>query len=243
MTDLQAGTIDIETVGDHFKEVGYLQLPGKADIPQFYLALKIMMKVIKPSVHFVYAYPESVIERTTSSSDQRTPVFKPTITFKVFRREPASINEGSKPFSGQNMWKPRLRDRKASERDEDKIVDIYEYGLDNMVQFDIFAETNKECDEIADWFEGAMIMHAPYFQTIGIPRVFFFRRFRDEHVEGMGTGLNTRSLHYYVETKRYFEVDHYKIQQINTKLKAIVDTYAESVDFYSGTLQDELFTE
>ena len=77
---------------------------------------------------------------------------------------------------------------------------------------------------------------------MGIPRVLFLKRTVDSRVERLATSLNTRSLQYYVRTKRYYRVDSTRIKEINAKLLAIVNTEQEAADFETGRLADQLFS-
>jgi hypothetical protein len=210
--------------------------------------LWILLSVIEPNLVFAHAYPDFITDLEETYSEQftdqsqrdvRTRHFQDTLTWKNVRREPGSI--GDKPFGPNKQWKPRIMDRAAAhESDPTKLVDIFEQDFDNVIQFDIFSETNQRCEELAEWFEDQIVVFQWYFQQVGIPRVLFFKRTIDERVDRLASALNTRSLQYYVRTKRYYRIDHSRMEEIRLRLLSIVNTEAEAAGFETGTLQDEL---
>jgi len=218
------------------------------DIRHFAHHMWLMLQVLDPNVRFAHAYPDFIVDldesytdqfADQSNTDQRARLFQDTITWKVFRRAPGSI--GDKPFGPNKQWKPRIIERAAKhETDKDLLVDIFEQDFDNVIQFDIFSETNAKCEELAEWFEDQIVVFQWYFQKIGIPRVLFMERTMDERVDRLATALNTRTLRYYVRTKRYYRIDNSRMEEIHLKLLAIVNTEAEAAGFETGTLQDEL---
>lgn len=220
-----------------------LRLGGSGDVKDFAHGVYQLVSILKPAYVFTHAYPESIINHGDEQPDRtnRVPTFAPTITWKVFRREPGSL--GEKPFGPRTMKKPRIMERAVqSETNPDFLVAIYEMDYDNILQFDIFSETNEECEDMAVWFEDTMIMFLSYFQELGFKKVFFYRRFVDEHVDRMATGLNSRSLHYYVRTNRYFQTESAKLKEIYVKLLKTVTTEDKYIDFRTGKLQDDLFS-
>jgi hypothetical protein len=260
---LPTGTIDPNT-GDYGDIPGIVDSDGMipnaravpprkqaldgGDIRHFAHHVWQLMTIVEPNVTFAHAYPDYIADigdtytdrfADQSQRDVRVHTVPDTITWKVHRRAPGSLS--NKPFGPDKQWKPRLIDRSiAHESDTTELVDIYEQDFDNVIQFDIFSQTNQKCEELAEWFEDQIVVFQWYFQQVGIPRVLFMERTTDERVDRLASGLNTRSLRYYVRTKRYYRFDNDRMGEIRMRLLAVVNTDAELARFETGTLQNDL---
>ena len=262
-TILPSGTIDPDT-GDYspipgiVDENGFipntrmdpprLRFEGTGDTKEFASHVYTLLSLLDPDIVFAHDFPDFVADypATSDFSDQtnrdvRVPQFKDTIVWRVTRKEPGSLSD--KPFGPNKQWKPRIIERATVDPlDRDKLIDIYEADLDNIVEFTVISETNSQCDRISDWFYDQMVIFQWFFQKMGIPRVLFLKRTMDSRMDGLPTALNTRNLQYYVRTKRYYKIDNNRIEEIHAKLLAIVNTEKEVADFETGRLQDELLS-
>ncbi len=219
------------------------------DVKEFARLMWLLMSFLDSDLRFAHAYPDLITDQAEvnefadqTQRDKRVPHFKDTITWKVTRREPGSI--GDKPFGPAKQWKPRIMDRAVKDpNDPDVLIDIYEADFDNIIQFDIFSEANSVCEDLSEWFEDQIVLYQGFFIKMGIPRVLFLKRTVDERVDLLATALNTRSLQYYVRTKRYYQINNSKMREIHLKLLAIINTEEEIAKFETGVLQDELFSD
>ncbi len=225
-----------------------LRFEGTGDTKEFAAHVHTLLSILDPDIVFAHDFPDFVADypATSDFSDQtnrdvRVPQFKDTIVWKVTRKEPGSL--GDKPFGPNKLWKPRIIERAVvNPLDRDRLIDIYEADLDNIVEFTVISETNSQCEKISDWFYDQIVIFQWFFQKMGIPKVLFLKRTMDSRVDGLPTALNSRNLQYYVRTKRYYEIDNNRIEEIHAKLLAIVNTEKEVADFETGRLEDRLFS-
>jgi hypothetical protein len=113
---------------------------------------------------------------------------------------------------------------------------VYIQEMDNLVQFDIWARTNKKAEEMATAFENMMIIHGLVWKQAGINKVYFYRRFMDDKLDNIGTGVQRRRLHYYVRTQKQFLVPKIQIEEITARITAIINTEEEANQFFMGEL-------
>lgn len=226
-----------------------LLLGGNADLGEFAGIVHLVLKVVEPNILFAHAWPKNIIDfqeedvspRSVRSRTTPVPVFQETITWSVFRREPGTLG-GNKPFSGHRNIKPRIITRGGRDPnrpdDEYQLIDHYIQDFDNIVQFDIWTRSNKRAEELALRFETLMVAYAYHFNAGGINKCFFMRRYDDEILRGIGTGLQRRSLHYYVRTQSQYTLIRRRIKEIRAKILELVTTEAEATGYFTGDFQN-----
>ena len=97
---------------------------------------------------------------------------------------------------------------------------VYTYGqeYDNMVEFKIWAKTNKTANARAMWFEDFMEQWRWYFEASGVKRINYEKRGEDMHLSPENVKLVCRPLYYYVRTEKVTVVREYMLRSL------VVDT-------------------
>jgi len=140
----------------------------------------------------------------------------PHITWATVRQEAG----GTEPFRGTQERKPRQRNFIGRYEPTYKIYDdgrqelISKYGdkvgyyqiegqtFDNLVQFNMWAQSGWEAEELTDWFEEYMKKYTGMFREAGIVQMWFDRRVRDDRLVQIKNKYHIRSFLYYVRTER-----------------------------------------
>lgn len=218
-----------------------LHLGGGGDIKTFTRGVYTMVTALRPDVVFTKSYGEGTLEKTVKSVDERTGTIKPAITWSVSRRMPGGLD--NMPFSPKHIRYPRIKEVAIPvPGDPTKTESVYEATYDNEILFELSTEDKEEGEDLAEWFQDAMIVFRGFFQQLGFQHVFFSWRGSDKPPGSMAFALTPIRLYYYVQTKRYYKKQETVIAAINVKLLEIVNSEEEMQAFQDGTLQEELFS-
>ncbi len=153
----------------------------------------------------------------------------PHITWGVVRQEPGTV--GSVPFRGTQEVKPRTREFVAIYQPDikkytggisssafvskygklDKFVEVKAQCFDNLVQYNMWARSAWEVEELTEWFKNYMLRYTGMFREAGLVQIYFDRRVRDDTLIQIKNKYHLRSLLYYVRTE---EIDIYTINPI-----------------------------
>jgi hypothetical protein len=74
--------------------------------------------------------------------------------------------------------------------------------FDNLIQFDVWSKNNKTAERLANYIEEFMIDFRGMFIELGVTKLHFHSRVRDEMILNWRNGLVNRSLIYYFRTER-----------------------------------------
>ena len=131
---------------------------------------------------------------------------KEIITFSLEERRPGVFAQVKidQIFSSRQ---PRQRQRffRESKPDPDFIGGkIYIYGqwYDNLVEFKIWAKTNKAANRRALWLEDLFDKWEWYFEAEGVSKLFYLGRLADEIAAPGNNKTVCRTLQYYIRTER-----------------------------------------
>lgn len=171
-----------------------------------------------------------------------TTVPTPTITWSIVRSEPGSV--GGEPFSGTREVKPRNREFIAVFNPElqkyigDTSKDFIKlYGglgqfvkldaqvFDNIVQYNCWARTSWEVEELTEWFIDYLRDYTGMYREAGIVQMWFDRRVRDDTMMAINNKYHLRSFLYYFRTERVNIKTIEPIRRIETSLR--VETLTE----------------
>ena len=176
-----------------------LRAERNATIYDFYEYLYKIMKVVKPNVLFMPAYPAYIREGALVEDD-----FTDTITYKIRRREPGTI--ANHPFDTRKEIKPRIREENVPDEDNPGFYyDEYAQWFDNLIQFDIWSMTNTGAEELSQWFEEFMFMSTGVLEEYGVQKIYFYRQEEDETFLQFDHRLQRRTLLYYVRTEKIWQ--------------------------------------
>jgi len=143
----------------------------------------------------------------------------PHITWGVVRQEPGTT--GGSPFQGTQEMKPRLREMVAIYNPDIKKyidpsisadmieqygrlmhhVNIYGQAFDSYVQYNLWARSSWEVEELLEWFKDYMLRYTGMFREAGIVEMWFNRRVRDDTLMQIKNKYHIRSLLYYFRTE------------------------------------------
>ena len=197
------------------------QAKGNLNLTQFLALLENMLNMDKPNIVFAPAYPKYLDGDSTefkASMDNPTEEWKNTITYKVTRQEPASIGGRKQPFDGETRERiPRLR-QTVNIPSEEKALEIYGMFYDVYVQFDIWATTNTEAEEITTWFMKYMIERRNLWKHLGIGECLFQWRGQDDSLMNINKKLQSRTLTYYIKYEDLTFVEANKLRELELEV-------------------------
>lgn len=200
------------------------------------------MKAVMPTVRFSVADSDFDTDFSVPAGDyedRRTavdpiPRFQEAIVWEVIKQEPGTLNSGA--FAGTRHIKPTPMERaKLDPRYSSDYVDVYTQNFDNIVQFNILAASNKRAEELTNEFRNLMVTGGRVWAEAGIDKIHFHRRFKDTRMEEIGSGLQNRSLQFYVRTQEQFILAKNLIEELVINVKAVINTVPEATGFFSGT--------
>ena len=149
--------------------------------------------------------------------------FNPTITYSLKLKEPGTSGQGG-PFGDKREYRPRIRTPKGytiSNDAGDRSAIEYGQKFDCLVQFDVWAETHTDAEELADWFEDFMVKYAGVFEKNGMDRVLFWQRLRDSTKEAWRDNIVSRSLIYFIRYDQTSYVDLGVIEEVNYVIRTL----------------------
>jgi hypothetical protein len=153
-----------------------------------------------------------------------------TITVRLRGRE-SGVMANTAPLGKPRELKPNVR-----ETYEDPILpgyQIWELGWmrDNLVEFTVWSQTNKEANKIALWFEDFMHYNMWFFRSRGVNQLYF--NGRDEDFMILDKRLVGRPLVYFVRTERIIQLREKVLEELVVNAIVTTDQDAELSD-YSG---------
>lgn len=192
---------------------------GNLDITDFIHLVQDMLAVDYPRGILVPAYPKYLkvgTDENAKTMDNPTEKYRPTITYKVIKREPGTIGGNKQPFgTGQKDWQPRERARIPGIDGE---TVIYGQWFDNLVRFDIWCLTNTEVEALVNWFEQYLRVKRSFLRNMGIGEILFWSRGEDETVGDFDNRLERRSLTFFIRTEELSSTDEGILKNLEVKL-------------------------
>jgi hypothetical protein len=151
-----------------------------------------------------------------------------TITVRLRDRGPGVMSRTA-PRGQPRELKPNVR-----EVYEDPILpgyQIWELGWmrDNIVEFCVWSQTNKEANKIALWFEDFMHYNMWFFRSRGVNQLYF--NGRDEDFKILDKRLVGRPLTYFVRTERIIQLREKVLEEIIVNAIVTTDQDAELSDY------------
>ncbi len=193
---------------------------GNLDIQGFMHLLYLMLKVDYPSAVFVPSYPKYLkvgTKENTETMDNPVQKFKPTITYMIMRREPATIGGNKEPFgTGQKDFRPKERQRVGNQDGTQTI--IYGQRFDNLVRFDIWCLTNKEVEDLVNWFEQYLRTRRAFLRNMGLDEILFWSRGEDQADSNFDNRLEKRSLTFFIRTEELSSAEEDVLKNLTIEL-------------------------
>jgi hypothetical protein len=231
-------------------------------------------------------YRDDLYQRNDVSYKSLSNVPAPHITWGIVRQEPGTV--GGEPFRGTQEKKPRHREFNAIfTSDLKKYVGdttnsndlVTQYGglskyvkvkgqvFDNLVQFNMWARSAWEVEELTEWFKDYMVKYTGMFRESGIVEMWFDRRVRDDTLNQIKNKYHLRSFLYYIRTEKLdistiepikrieanihvdsvpqnnsFNIDDYVVDDFHDKLLSKYHTLSKE-DFTEATNFDNILEE
>lgn len=148
------------------------------------------------------------------------------VSVRLMRREPAVMGKTA-PFTGQpRELKPRVREVRPDENVPG--YQIYELGwmMDNMVQFTIWSQSNKEANKLSMDWEDFMNQTMWFYRSQGVNQLFF--NARDEDFQIYEKRLVGRALEYYVRTEKITHVQEKVLEELAVNITVEFDSEEDS---------------
>jgi|GEM_PF-6035414 len=192
------------------------QAEGSLSIDELFTLMFDTIKIVKPDIIFCPAYPDYVTTRLSGVEGSPTPTFVDTITYKIVRREPGSLDRHF--FDNRKEIKPRIRDEYPHPTNEGEIIQMYGQWFDNLVQFDCWCKTNKEAVALIKWFEDFMYQYTGLFMKYGLQQMIYWERIIDDTITSWKSSIAVRSVRYGIRTEKLVPVYSGMIKEIGIRL-------------------------
>jgi hypothetical protein len=149
------------------------------------------------------------------------------VTVRLIDRGPAVMSK-SAPQGSPRELKPTVR-----EVYDDPVLpryQIWELGWmrDNIIEFCIWSQTNKEANKIALWFEDFMNNNMWFFRSRGVNQLYFNGRDNDFVI--LEKRLVGRPLTYFVRTEKITQLREKVLEEMVINLTVTDDVDAELSD-------------
>lgn len=206
----------------------HLQADGNLNFQQTMDKLWDYMQILGNDLRFCPAYPDYILALRADLPESMRPTmavpvneFQKTVTYKIVRKEPGHV-AGGPAFGPMKETKPRLRDPFVkSEGSDDESYEIYGQRFENLVQFDCWAKSNREAEELIEWFEDFLLVIAGPIKKAGLAELKYWARREDQSIAQWKTPLQVRTLVYYLVTEKLIRVKHGLIKTITVGLERI----------------------
>jgi hypothetical protein len=169
------------------------------------------LHALRSELRFDASYPEWLVNKESTLQVENA------IVWSVNKMLP--VNLGGKPLgnpeAGTREVKPRLREDIML--DDGTALRVLAQRFTVFYQFDIFAKSANEAEEITDWFQFGFMDH--FGGLFGSHYTVFRQRLKDKDVEELNQAFNVRSIEYTVDLERYTAIPQSLIDIITFKVK------------------------
>ena len=144
-----------------------------------------------------------------------------TITWATIRREPGGLQ---KPFEDPRETKPRHREVMRSSKTDncDYLHFVEGQQFDNIIQFDIWAQTNERAESLATWFQDFFERYRWVWKWNGVKEILFWQQNADAIVTRWRNDIVSRSIQLYFQTERLRNYPVRRIVDIEIALDTLV---------------------
>lgn len=225
---------------DRLKSLGQIQ-----EISDLTRIMWQCLQIYQSDIVFEPAFPPYVLDKEDAEIQRAgrpaPEIPDKIITWQVIRRTPGSVDHTA--FSKTREIRPRIREELVYDKRMD--TDSYEpegqrnvtqlgenqdaarvYGMqvkgqffDNLIQFDMWSKNNRTAEEMAEFFERFMESFHDMFIELGVCKIHFQARLRDEFLAKWRNGLVNRSLLYYVRLERIMATPVREIKTIRVNME------------------------
>ena len=213
------------------------------------------LQIHRPTLVFEPAYPIYILDvedaQVKLGGNAAPTIPDEVVTWNVVRRTPGSVDHTA--FAKTREIRPRIREELVYEpstaymdnpepemshgpgqvgpNPDANVVgrEIEGQWFDNLIQFDIWSKDNKKAEQLCDYLENFMHDFHGMFIELGVIKMHFHSRVRDEFLLKWRNGLCNRSLLYYIrtETVRAGEVREIRKIHVNTEVRTYLDAIGQ----------------
>lgn len=191
---------------------------GNVDLPGLFSLLYRMLQIDAPQLIFAPAYPKYLrpdTEEFKRTVDNPTEKFPVTITYRIVRREPATMGGNKEMFgTGFKELTPKERMRQGM-RDGSQVV-VYGQNFDNAIRFEIWCTSNFEAEKFVNWFEQYLRTRRVWLRNQGVGEILFAKRGEDQ--SELDNKLEYRSLIFNVRTEEISVEDETVLKNLEISL-------------------------
>ena len=183
---------------------------GNTSPLDFIAKLQKTLNLLKPDLRFDAAYPDWVI------SDEDPMEVENGIIWSINKMLPAILGGKTlqNPESGTRELKPRLREDLTLE--DGTALRLYGQRFTVFFQFDIFAKSPDEAEELSDWFMFGFMQH--FGGLFGSHNTVFRQRTKDKEVSELNQQFQVRSLEYTVDLEQHTAIPANLIEAVLFKV-------------------------
>lgn len=179
---------------------------------------------------FTHSHPKSLAQPYKFDDDtnleQVDEPWTDHITWLTIRREPGSM--GREPFGDPREQKPRHREFVIDDRlDCDYSQQILGQQFDNIIQFDIWAQTNKRASFLIEWFHDFMIKHVWVWKLNGVKDIYYWQQTSDALVTRWRNDIVHRTVQWYFQTERLSHTSIRRLREIDVTFDVL--THGENL--------------
>ena len=143
------------------------------------------------------------------------------IGYQLLRKQPGAFHQTNEMFSeGVKEVRPSFR---GMIKDQVNYPYSITYCLgqlfDNEICFNIYARSNKEANEIVNWFENLMQVHKKFFALKGVIKYYFRKRDSDSVVKEGDNVVHKRPVIYWLRTEETYQLTEQAVNKIILKIK------------------------
>ena len=183
---------------------------GNTSPLDFISKLQKTLNLLKPDLRFDAAYPDWVI------SDEDPMEVENGIIWSINKMLPAILGGKTlqNPESGTRELKPRLREDITLE--DGTALRLYGQRFTVFFQFDIFAKSPDEAEELSDWFMFGFMQH--FGGLFGSHNTVFRQPTKDKEVSELNQQFQVRSLEYTVDLEQHTAIPANLIEAVLFKV-------------------------
>jgi len=175
-------------------------------------------------ISFTLGYPMHSTKRVTETDGAlghaESEPWRPTITARLRRKEPASI--GSHPFGDRKVIKPMLMETFRDPEDRETFsLEIWRQPFDNMIQFDCWDVNPLGALRLSEWFEQFMRTHVGTLKRHGVAEILFWDQRDQEAREQWREGIVAQSVRYFFRTETLSVVRRSNLTTMSLHLRVV----------------------
>lgn len=201
---------------------GISYIPESCSLDGFIDLVQKLMEIDQESKEYKVILVDD-FARNNIFEDPKNPATKVlgVIGYQLVAKQPGAFHQTNELFSaGVKEVRPSFRGISRNKIDDLSTV-TYHLGqlFDNEIAFCVYARSNKEANEIVNWFENLMQVHKKFFALKGVIKYYFRKRESDSVVKEGDNVVHKRPVIYWLRTEETYQLTEQAVNQIILKIK------------------------